>query len=91
MATEKPTYLRRRKSGDIHQLRRVLWGCLIEIEALVLWGENDEKRLRAANSVAQLSGSYLKALEIADITERLERLEAAQSAREPTPIRKRYA
>ena len=89
MTSEKPTYLRRRKPGDIHQLRRVLWGVLLEIEAEVLSTAITDTKLRAANSLAQLSGSYLKCIEVADIAARIERLEAAASEREPLAFRKR--
>jgi hypothetical protein len=88
MVTEKPTVLRRRKSGDIHQLRRVLWGVLIEIEAEVLNAESTDTKLRAANSLAQLSGSYLKCLELTDIAARIERLESTLGDTDPTPIRR---
>lgn len=88
MTTEKPTYLRRRKSGDINQLRRILWGVLIEIEHEVLWPDSVDTKLRAANSLAQLSGSYLKALELTDVVGRLEALEAAQDASNVTPLRR---
>jgi hypothetical protein len=88
MPTEKPTVLRRRKSGDIHQLRRVLWGVLIEIEGEVLSAETVDAKVRCANSLAQLSGSYLKCIEVADIAARLERLEAAQGAATLTPMRR---
>ncbi len=77
MPTEKPTVLRRRKSGDIHQLRRILWGVLLQIEAEVHLSESVDTKLRAANSLAQLSGSYLKCLELTDIAARIERLESA--------------
>ncbi len=89
MTSEKPTYLRRRKPGDIHQLRRVLWGVLIEIESEVLWASSTDTKLRAANSLAQLSGSYLKALELTDISARLDALEAQGERDAPTPIRRR--
>ncbi len=88
MTTEKPTALRRRKPGDIHQLRRVLWGVLIEIEAEVLSPQSTDTKLRAANSLAQISGSYLKALELTDVVERLDALEARLPGDAPTPIRR---
>jgi len=88
MATEKPAVLRRRKSGDIHQLRRVLWGVLIEMETEILFAESVDVKVRCANSLSQLSGSYLKCLELTDVVTRLEHLESTLGDTDPTPIRR---
>jgi len=88
MVTEKPTVLRRRKPGDIGQLRRILWGVLLQVEAEVHLSESVDTKLRAANSLAQLSGSYLKCIEIADIAARIERIESTLGDSDPTPIRR---
>jgi hypothetical protein len=61
---------------------------LIEIEAEVLNAESTDTKLRAANSLAQLSGSYLKCLELTDIAARIERLESTLGDSDPTPIRR---
>ena len=76
MQTDKPTYLRRRKPGDIGQLRRVLWGSLLEIEDL-LSSDDPTIKIKAAHALATLSGCYLKALDVGDLAVRLDRVEAA--------------
>jgi len=88
MLIEKTMPVRRRKSGDINQLRRILWGVILQIEAEVHLSESVDTKLRAANSLAQLSGSYLKCIEIADIAGRIERLESTLGDTDPTPIRR---
>jgi hypothetical protein len=88
MLIEKTMPVRRRKSGDINQLRRILWGVIIQIEAEVHLSESVDTKLRAANSLAQLAGSYLRALELTDVVQRLERLEASAGDANVTPIRR---
>lgn len=88
MRTDKPTRLRRRKSGDIHQLRRVLWGCLLELEADILDAPDANQRIRAAHALGTISGAYLKALELADLETRLAAIEARLGDPAPTPLRR---
>jgi hypothetical protein len=65
---------RRRKPGDINALRRTLWAALLEIEDL-LASDDPNLKIRAAHALGTLAGTYLRAMEQADIVERLDRLE----------------
>ncbi len=65
---------RRRKPGDIGALRRVLWSALVEIEA-ILDDDDPAMKIKAGHALGTLSGSYLKALEQADIAARIDELE----------------
>ena len=67
--------LRRRKPGDLGQLRRVLWEVLLEAESLARTG-SPETRLKAMHALGTLSGSYLKALEAHELERRVRELEA---------------
>lgn len=72
----KTTRLRRRKPGDLNQLRAVLWNVLCEAEGLALDKTREAaERLRAIHALATLAGSYLKAVEAADLETRLKQLE----------------
>jgi hypothetical protein len=79
---------RRRKPGDLAQLRAVLWQTILEVEALMEaplvddYGEEDPRGhqalvLKAAHALAQLSGSYSRILESGDLERRIVALEAA--------------
>jgi hypothetical protein len=66
---------RRRKVGDIRDLRRLLWGVIAEVDQRLGHHPTADELTRMGHLLAQLSGSYLKVLETADIVERLKRLE----------------
>lgn len=70
----KSKRLRRRKPGDLGQLRRVLWETLLEAESLARTGTPHE-RLRAMHALGTLAGSYLKALEAHELEKRVKELE----------------
>lgn len=72
--------LRRRKQGNLGQLRAVLWGVLLEVEAIAL-DPNAERaeKLKAASALATLAGSYTRAIETGDLEKRLEALERVAS------------
>ena len=74
--TPKPTPLRRRKPGDIRQLRAVLWGSLIELETIILGSDDPLLTIRASHALGTLAGSYVKCIEVADVTARLDAIEA---------------
>jgi hypothetical protein len=65
---------RRRKPGDLSSLRRTLWAALLEIEDM-LESPKEAIKLKAAHSLATLSGVYLKALELTEIEARIKALE----------------
>jgi hypothetical protein len=69
------TRKRRRKVGDIRDLRRLLWGVIAEVDQRLGHHPTADELTRMGHLLAQLSGSYLKVLETADIVERLKRLE----------------
>ena len=66
---------RRRKIGDVRDLRRLLWGVIAEVDQRLGHHPTADELMRMGHLLAQLSGSYLKVLETADIVERLKRLE----------------
>lgn len=74
----KTTTLRRRKAGNLAQLRAVLWTVLMEVETIALdpYAERAEK-LKAASALATLAGSYTRAIETGDLEKRLQALEGA--------------
>jgi len=67
---------RRRRPGDLSSLRRTLWAALLTGEELA---DNPDPavRLRALHAISQLAATYLRAIEVSDIEERLRKLEAA--------------
>jgi hypothetical protein len=69
------TRKRRRKVGDIRDLRRLLWGVIAEVDQRLGHHPTADELTRMGHLLAQLSGSYLKVLETLDIVERLKRLE----------------
>jgi hypothetical protein len=75
MTAAKTATLRRRKPGDLGQLRRVLWASLLEVEQLVA-STNPDRKIRAAHALSTLAGTYLRALQVHELEARLVRLEA---------------
>ncbi|WP_119313382.1 hypothetical protein [Calidithermus terrae] len=60
------------------QLRAVLWGMLLEAEAIARdAGQDVHARLKAISALATTAGAYLKATEQADLEARVQALEAA--------------
>ncbi|MDX2007673.1 MAG: hypothetical protein SFU83_20730 [Meiothermus sp.] len=75
---EKTKRLRRRKPGDLGQLRAALWGVLLEVEKIATDPVQDtDRKLKAASALATLAGSYSRATEAHDLEKRLEALEIA--------------
>jgi hypothetical protein len=73
---------RRAKPGSLEQLTAVLWGIIIEYEALM--NEEDcpsERALRCAHALAQLSSAYRGVVEVAQLDERIAALEAAMQGK----------
>lgn len=76
----KPKRLRRRKPGDLAQLRAVLWGVLLDVEGICADSKEDNAmKIKAAHSLATLAGAYLKVSETHDLEKRIEALEQAQT------------
>ncbi|WP_157202684.1 hypothetical protein [Calidithermus chliarophilus] len=87
MSTPKLKRLRRRKPGDLGQLRAVLWGMLLEAEAIAQDGAQDvHARLKAISALATTAGAYLKATEQGDLEARLQALE--QALQQPRAMKK---
>lgn len=78
MSTRQTTRRRRRKPGDLRQLRAVLWEVLLEVEAIATGDEADTaEKIRAAHGLASLAGSYAKIVEAVDLDARITALEQA--------------
>jgi hypothetical protein len=74
IGTVKARRKRYRKPGDVADLRRVLWSALTQIEELL--ADNDpQMKIKAAHALGTLSGTYLRALELGDLEQRVRRLE----------------
>ena len=81
MGNTKLKRLRRRKPGDLGQLRSVLWQVLLEVEAIAIDEEAGRgEKLRAAHALSSLAGSYAKIVETHDLEKRITSLEQAQEA-----------
>lgn len=81
MNKAKSTRLRRRKPGNLGQLRSVLWQVLLEVETIATTeGVSRGEKLKAAHALSSLAGSYAKIVETHDLEERITALEAAQEA-----------
>jgi hypothetical protein len=72
--TENLGKRKRRKKGNLAQLRGVLWMSLLELESLAA-SDDPELKVKACNSLAALSRAYLACLEVANIETRLAMLE----------------
>ena len=72
---------RRRKPGDLVQLRAVLWQTILEVEALLeTRPPSNDLVLKSAHALAQLAGSYTRLVETTDLEQRLAKLEASMAA-----------
>lgn len=85
MSVDEISRRRRRKPGDINALRRTLWAGLLEMEDM-LASDDPSLKIKAAHGLGTLAGTYLKCIEQAELTTRLEALE--QQLGNVTPIRR---
>jgi hypothetical protein len=70
----------RAKPGDLAALLRVVWGALLEADAVLQSTSEDhpELCLKAVHAVSQCAGQYAKLLEVGELEARIAALEAAQ-------------
>jgi hypothetical protein len=69
-------YKRRRKPGDLSQLRAVLWRLIVEVEDLLdARPPSNELVLKCAHAMAQLAGAYKSVLEVVSLDARLTAVE----------------
>jgi hypothetical protein len=68
---------RHRKAGDLHQLRKVVWGMVVEVEQLLSGEPPPERVLRTAHALSQLSGAYVNLCRNTELEERLAAVEHA--------------
>jgi hypothetical protein len=66
---------RRRKPGDLDQLKAVLWGALCEAETVLRETSDEERVLRACHTISQASAAYLKLLETGELERRIQAME----------------
>ena len=77
---------RRLKSGNLADLRRVMWRTIVEVEALLdARPPSNDLVLKSAHALAQLAGSYTRLVETTDLETRLQALEAAMQAEQDRP------
>jgi hypothetical protein len=76
-SVRKNKKLRRRKPGDLGQLRAALWGVLLDVEDICTdETTSKEQKLKAAHTLATLAGTYLKVSETHDLERRVDALES---------------
>jgi hypothetical protein len=74
---------RRRKPGDLTQLRAVLWQVILEVEELLdTRPPSTELVLKSAHALAQLAGAYTRVMDQCEIEARLTKLEERLALRE---------
>jgi hypothetical protein len=72
---------RYRKPGDVHDLQCVLWTLIRDLEEVLYADPRPdevltlEDRLRITHAVSQVSGSYLKVMELGTLESRMNDLE----------------
>ena len=67
---------KKRKPYTLNQLQMILSTAVRELERIYLDDRTDsEKRVRAINSLASLANSYSRLTEVADLEERIKKLE----------------
>jgi hypothetical protein len=72
---------RYRKPGSVAQLRGMLWEALLEAAAMIEAPDGSEDRkVKGMHAMAQLSGCYLKAVEVHDLAAQVAELQAAFKA-----------
>jgi hypothetical protein len=72
---------RRVKPGNLHDLQRVLWATILEVEALLdVRPCSTDVVLRAAHALSQVAATYTRLTETAVLEERLAKLEASVAA-----------
>ena len=72
-------YKRRRKPGDLSQLRAVLWRMIVEVEDLLdARPPSNDLVLKSAHALAQLAGSYTRLCEVSDHEARIQALESQE-------------
>jgi hypothetical protein len=80
--TEPLRQRKRRKKGNLAQLRGVLWMSLLELETLAASGDADVQ-IKACNALAALSRAYLTCIDVSDIESRLQELEGWKATMHP--------
>lgn len=66
---------RRRKPGTLADLQRRLWGAIVTAEKIVDAAETPDLAIRGLHCISQLSGQYLKALEVGEYEARIAAME----------------
>jgi hypothetical protein len=70
------------------ELCDILWGFILDLDRVRHLKKRPslDQRLRVVHALSQLSGAYLKAAEVSDLTARVAALEAAMAERNGTPV-----
>jgi hypothetical protein len=73
---------RKRKPGALQDLVTILWGAVLDVQAILDGCAGDpEQTLRAAHCLSQVAGQYSRLLEVGEFEAQLAALEAAQKGR----------
>jgi hypothetical protein len=69
---------RYRKPGSVAQMRGMLWEALLAASRIVEDpAATEDRKLKSMHAMAQLSGCYLKAVEVTDLASQIAELRAA--------------
>ena len=69
---------RYRKPGSVTQMRGMLWEALLQASSIVEDPDaSEERKLKSMHALAQLSGCYLRAVEVADLARQVADLQDA--------------
>lgn len=66
---------RSRKPLTLHKLKLRLTDAIKEMERIIMTDDSDQKKIQACNTMAGLVNRYSKLLEVADLEERISKLE----------------
>jgi hypothetical protein len=74
----RPPRKRYRKPGSVAQMRGMLWEALLEASSIVEDPDaTEERKLKSMHALAQLSGCYLRAVEVGDLARQVADLQEA--------------
>jgi hypothetical protein len=77
-AQEPAPRKRYRKPGSVAQMRGMLWEALLEASSIVEdESSTEERKLKGMHALAQLSGCYLRAVEVGDLAKQIADLQEA--------------
>jgi hypothetical protein len=65
-----------KRAADLSRVRRTLWWAVRHCEYVLATADSDEKILRTVHALTQASLAYAKLVEVSELSQKIERLEA---------------